>query len=214
MKITYKHVLTSLLAVSLLGGCASKEVEYEGSSSTSENEQLAPEGSVDNKMDQIAGLEEQSVDSDNLTNSSEQFAESNEVSVDELLRSGVNSVESNINGQSVTLSSIHFAFDNYALSTNMREIATKNATIIDTVGSTYDNLKIKLEGNCDEWGTDEYNYALGLKRAKSTKDALVADGIDESKIILISFGESNPVCTQKNVSCWKLNRRVDYRLLP
>jgi len=73
---------------------------------------------------------------------------------------------------------------------------------------------IKLEGNCDEWGTDEYNYALGLKRAKTAKDALVADGVDAQKIIMVSFGESNPICTQKNTTCWKMNRRVDYRLLP
>ena len=96
----------------------------------------------------------------------------------------------------------------------MRKIATNNAMRITDIGSRYNALKIKLEGNCDEWGTDEYNYALGLKRAKSAKDALIADGIDENKIMLISFGESNPLCNDKNSKCWKMNRRVDYRLLP
>ncbi|MEA3498781.1 MAG: OmpA family protein, partial [Campylobacterota bacterium] len=125
-----------------------------------------------------------------------------------------NSVNSEINGQTVTLDSIHFAFDKYNISTDMRDVATTNATTIDNVTKSYDSLKIKLEGNCDEWGTDEYNYALGLKRAKATKDALVADGVDSDRIMLVSFGESNPVCTDKNVDCWKMNRRVDYRLLP
>ena len=96
----------------------------------------------------------------------------------------------------------------------MREIATVNYSKIDETASSYPDVKVKLEGNSDEWGSDEYNYALGLKRAKAAKDALVADGIDASKIVLVSFGESNPICTQKNTACWKMNRRVDYRLLP
>jgi len=215
MKITYKHVLTGLLAVGLLGGCASKEVEYEGASSADANKTAVAETSVDNKMDQIAGLDEESVESEDMaTDTQEDMQTTNSISAEDLLNSGINSVTSDINGQTVRLSSVHFAFDNYSLSTSMREIATQNASKIDMVASSYDSLKVKLEGNCDEWGTDEYNYALGLKRAKTAKDALVADGIDENRIILISFGESNPVCTDKTVACWKLNRRVDYRLLP
>ena len=96
----------------------------------------------------------------------------------------------------------------------MREVTTSNYVKIDETQQSYSDLKIKLEGNCDEWGSDEYNYALGLKRAKATKDALVADGVDAKKIVMVSFGESNPVCTQRNTACWKMNRRVDYRLLP
>ena len=73
---------------------------------------------------------------------------------------------------------------------------------------------VKVEGNCDEWGTDEYNYALGLKRAKVVKDALIADGISESKISVVSFGESNPVCADKTKECWSKNRRAEYKPLP
>jgi peptidoglycan-associated lipoprotein len=75
-------------------------------------------------------------------------------------------------------------------------------------------LSIKIEGNCDEWGTDEYNYALGLKRAKSVKDALVAQGVSESRIMVVSFGESNPACSQSNKDCWAQNRRAEFKLLP
>ena len=74
------------------------------------------------------------------------------------------------------------------------------------------NDTIKLEGNCDEWGTDEYNYALGLKRAKSVKDTLVAHGVSESNLKLISYGESNPTCTEKNEACWSKNRRVEFKI--
>ena len=76
-----------------------------------------------------------------------------------------------------------------------------------------DGTIIKIEGNCDEWGTDEYNYALGLKRAKSVKEALRANGVHGKKMKLISYGESNPVCTEHNKECWAKNRRVEFKVL-
>jgi peptidoglycan-associated lipoprotein len=75
------------------------------------------------------------------------------------------------------------------------------------------NTKVKIEGNCDEFGTDEYNYALGLKRAKAVKDSIAAQGVDASKMVIISFGESNPVCSNPTDECYAQNRRVDLRLV-
>ena len=80
------------------------------------------------------------------------------------------------------------------------------------VGSSASS-KIKIEGNCDEFGTDEYNYALGLKRAKAVKDSLAAQGVSSSKMVLVSFGESSPVCSEPSDSCYDRNRRVDIRLV-
>jgi peptidoglycan-associated lipoprotein len=73
--------------------------------------------------------------------------------------------------------------------------------------------KIKLEGNCDEFGTDEYNYALGLKRAQAVKESLINHGIASGRIFIVSFGESNPVCTVSSDACYLQNRRVDFRLV-
>ncbi|MDU5325453.1 OmpA family protein, partial [Campylobacter ureolyticus] len=75
-----------------------------------------------------------------------------------------------------------------------------------------DRINVKVEGNCDEWGTDEYNYALGLKRAKSVKDALVANGVRADRISVVSYGESNPVCKDKSKSCDAQNRRDEFRV--
>jgi len=72
--------------------------------------------------------------------------------------------------------------------------------------------KIRVEGNCDEFGTDEYNHALGLKRAKSVKQVLVSNGIPSSKIDVVSYGESNPVCTGTTPACHAKNRRVEINL--
>ncbi|WP_419769332.1 MAG: OmpA family protein [Candidatus Marinarcus sp.] len=127
----------------------------------------------------------------------------------ESMDSASNGIYAMIDGKKVFLESVYFAFDKFDLSPSMREITKSNATKLSAYAG-----KIKVEGNCDEWGTDEYNYALGLKRAKAVKDALVADGIDSANISLISFGESNPVCTDKNAACWTKNRRAEHRLLP
>lgn len=192
-----KNTLVGMCAVGLLAGCASKDVDYDGSS----------QSNLDKKMDKVM------VSDNNSTNSSMNGSTMRD-SLQQITNDSVNSVQSDIDGKVVLLESVHFAFDKYTLSDDMREIATVNYSKIDETASSYSELKVKLEGNSDEWGSDEYNYALGLKRAKAAKDALVADGIDASKIIMVSFGESNPVCTQKNTACWKMNRRVDYRLLP
>lgn len=107
---------------------------------------------------------------------------------------------------------IYFATDKYRISENELYKIDKNAQIFNSELAR--DLSIKVEGNCDEWGTDEYNYALGLKRAKSAKDALSVAGVEEGRMSLISYGESKPVCTEHNEACWQQNRRVDFKLLP
>ena len=198
MKKIMKNTILSICAIGLLAGCTSKDVDYDNTATSNAQ-------SVDGKAGSIGGSSEQSVSDNEKVVTNTLKAVTNE---------GVNTVESEIDGNTVLLESVHFAFDKYNLTDEMREVATSNYNKISATQQAYNGLKIKLEGNCDEWGTDEYNYALGLKRAKTAKDALVADGVDAEKIIMVSFGESNPICTQKNTTCWKMNRRVDYRLLP
>lgn len=115
-----------------------------------------------------------------------------------------------VNGDNkVFISNIYFRFDRYDLTTEMKEVASSNAAKIQDMN----NAGVKVSGNTDEWGSDEYNYALGLKRAKTVKDVLVNEGVDASSISLISLGESNPVCTEKNSTCWQKNRRVEHTLI-
>jgi len=205
MNSILKNTILSVCAVGLLAGCASKNVEYDDTQNTATKP--ATNNNVDNRMENMAGDEQAVTENTNYSNS-------NSRALSALTHDGVHSVQSDIDGNVVLLESVHFNFDKFKLTDEMREVATTNYTKIDTTIQSYDSLKIKLEGNCDEWGTDEYNYALGLKRAKTAKDALIADGINASRIMMVSYGESNPVCNQKNTSCWKMNRRVDYRLLP
>ncbi|WP_428023982.1 OmpA family protein [Arcobacter sp.] len=114
-----------------------------------------------------------------------------------------------VNGKKVFIQSIYFAFDKFNLSEDQRKVASENAAKLKGLTGS-----VKVEGNCDEWGTDEYNYALGLKRAKVVKDALISDGITSNTISIVSFGESNPVCSDKTSECWTKNRRAEYKPLP
>ena len=110
------------------------------------------------------------------------------------------------------ITSIYFDFDVFTIRSNMQDSVEKNAEKLNS--DDVKEYRIKIEGNCDEWGTDEYNYALGLKRATSTKKAIVAEGVDADRITLISFGEANPKCSEKTKSCWSENRRADFKIRP
>ena len=109
------------------------------------------------------------------------------------------------------LTSVYFDFDKFNINADMQDKISNGATVANAAASAY---SVKLEGNCDEWGSDEYNFALGLKRANAVKKGLVAEGVDASRVAMVSYGESNPVCSDKTKDCWAQNRRVDFKLLP
>jgi len=115
---------------------------------------------------------------------------------------------SQYNSSSDGFQSIYFGFGDYGISSSMENHITTNTNVVNSANST-----IKIEGNCDEFGTDEYNYALGLKRAKAVKDSIASQGVPESKMVIISYGESNPTCSSPTDSCYEKNRRVDLRLV-
>ncbi|OVE80578.1 peptidoglycan-associated lipoprotein [bacterium K02(2017)] len=73
------------------------------------------------------------------------------------------------------------------------------------------NTTVTIEGNCDSRGTNEYNLALGQRRATSSKNYLVNLGISPSRMNTVSYGEEKQVCYNNNESCWQRNRRVDLR---
>jgi peptidoglycan-associated lipoprotein len=107
--------------------------------------------------------------------------------------------------------SIYFDFDKFEIRDDMINSLSEVANILKDNSKTF---TIRLEGNCDEWGSDEYNYALGLKRAKAVKNYLSNLGVDVNKLTIISYGESNPVCSLHTKECWQQNRRVNFTILP
>jgi peptidoglycan-associated lipoprotein len=67
--------------------------------------------------------------------------------------------------------------------------------------------RVEVEGHCDERGTSEYNLALGARRARAVKDAMVGMGISADRMSTVSYGEELPLCKESTESCWATNRR-------
>src|SRR5262249_24017150 len=89
---------------------------------------------------------------------------------------------------------------------------SKIAIVADFLKANPQNA-VRVEGNCDERGTEEYNRSLGERRALAAREELVRFGIEPSRVDTISFGEDKPVDTGHNEASWKQNRRADFILL-
>ena len=110
----------------------------------------------------------------------------------------------------LSLGTVHFALDKYNLTAENRKILEANAKLIKEKAA---NVKLVVEGNCDDRGTIAYNIALGEKRANEVKDYYVRLGIATDKITTVSYGEEKPVCYEATQSCWAKNRRADTVLI-
>jgi peptidoglycan-associated lipoprotein len=101
---------------------------------------------------------------------------------------------------------IYFEFDKSTLTPAAQDnLLQKAAWLRENTDVT-----VTIEGHCDDRGTNEYNLALGDRRAESAKAFLVDLGIDPMRLTTISYGEERPVCTQQNEECWAKNRRDNF----
>lgn len=104
------------------------------------------------------------------------------------------------------LEKIYFDFDAYKLSDQARSTLVKNAELLKKMSAA----KVRIEGNCDERGSDEYNLALGEQRAKAAMEYLVTMGIPASNLSVISYGKEKPVDQGHDEAAWTKNRRDDF----
>jgi peptidoglycan-associated lipoprotein len=103
---------------------------------------------------------------------------------------------------------IFFDYDTDLIRTDAQTTLSKNAGYL----ASHPDLKIVIGGYCDERGSDEYNLALGQKRAESTRSALVAAGVAATRVRVISYGKEKPFCTESNEACWQQNRRAGFTI--
>jgi peptidoglycan-associated lipoprotein len=106
------------------------------------------------------------------------------------------------------LQPIHFDFDRYALRPEDREILSRNAQVLKENPA----VKIRIEGNCDERGTVEYNLALGEKRARAAMDYLVNLGVSADRVSIITYGKERANRCH-NEGCWSGDRRDDFMIV-
>ncbi len=107
------------------------------------------------------------------------------------------------------LKDVYFDFDRYDLSSEGRMVLRANADWL----KSNSGARVEIEGHCDDRGTNEYNLALGAKRAQSAREYLTTLGIGAKRLSTISYGEEIPVCKEQTESCWKQNRRARFVIL-
>lgn len=200
------NTVMAFLLLLIFAGCSTKKEVVSFDNDLKKVVQTNKKGSNDNLDDKSIRI----VPADDIISSTTNGQEPNFKVVDELY----NTTTSTVNGEEITLKSIHFDFDMFTLTEENLAFSTENSEKINKTSLKDKSFKIKLEGNCDEWGSDEYNYALGLKRSMAVKNDLVKRGIDENRIVVVSYGESNPICKEQTAQCWTKNRRVDHYLIP
>lgn len=168
-------------------GCAQRKTTVQADTQTAEQQKAAADAKASEKVtDQAAGQKVTQVDAKDMPVSTEAAAMANE--------------------NSRVLKDIHFNFDKYDIRDDAKPVLKAIADYL--IKNTPE--KLVIEGNCDERGTNEYNLALGDRRAKATMGYLVAAGIASSRIETISYGEEKPLCKEQTEECWSKNRRSHF----
>lgn len=101
------------------------------------------------------------------------------------------------------LSEVFFDYDKAEIRDEARATLQRNADFLKRWTST----RVSIDGHCDSRGTNEYNLALGERRATAVKEYMVSLGVAGDRIQQVSKGEESPVCTEDNEACWSRNRR-------
>jgi peptidoglycan-associated lipoprotein len=192
MGSTNKMVCYGLVAIFTLalGGCAPSTTTKPDTSSPSSGAGKSP-------ADQRGG--------EGQRGGTKESATAGQSSLDQL-REG----KSETTPASSPLKDVFFEFDRYDLRADARDILRANADWLKGNAAS----RVEIEGHCDERGTNEYNLALGAKRAQAAKDYLVTLGIAADRLSTISYGEEVAVCKEQSESCWRQNRRARFVIVP
>jgi peptidoglycan-associated lipoprotein len=104
------------------------------------------------------------------------------------------------------LQNVPFEYDQHLLSDSAREILAANTAIL----MAQDRLQVTLAGYCDERGSDQYNIALGERRAEAVRNYLLSLGISAGRLEVVSYGEEKPLDAGHDEDAWAKNRRVEF----
>ena len=106
--------------------------------------------------------------------------------------------------------SVFFEFDSSTLTSEAKD----KLSAVGTVLAKYPDLKVRIEGNCDERGSEQYNLALGQRRADAAKRYLTSMGAHDRQLTAISFGDQKPKAAGHDEEAWRQNRRDDLTAIP
>ncbi len=111
--------------------------------------------------------------------------------------------------QQISDSRVYFAFNKYNIENQYDAVLKKEAEIL----KQFPTIRVRIEGNCDDRGTQEYNLALGERRARAAYEYLVQNGVNPSQLEMISYGTENPAVQGTGEAVWAKNRRADFRVI-
>ncbi|MGD0168351.1 MAG: peptidoglycan-associated lipoprotein Pal [Smithella sp.] len=183
-----KYLMVVLLMVAcaaMIAGCTSKQLTKGNGEAPAQN--VSSEGQQKTNNISSTGQQNADVKMENIKNPEEQNIKTS----------------SEMQNEKGGLEDIHFDFDKYNIRQDDRKILSRNAAYL----SKNKNMKIVIEGNCDERGTAEYNMALGERRADEAKQYLVNLGINGKRITTISYGSEKPLDPGHDEDAWAKNRR-------
>ena len=103
---------------------------------------------------------------------------------------------------------LFFDYDSY----DIRQADESSVTAAASFLNAHPNIKVLIAGYCDDRGSAEYNITLGENRANAAKQALVAAGVNASRLRVVSYGKERQFCTEENESCWQQNRRAQFNV--
>ena len=190
-------LLFALAVAFVLSSCAAKKpLEYE-EAIRAKQEKLAAEEAERKAAEKREKAEEET----------KRAEEEREKAEEETKRAGAREIK--LNELQTSLRDINFDFDKYFIRYNAKPILEEHAKNL----GEYSDVKILIEGHCDERGTIEYNLVLGEKRATSAKNYLVNLGVDKVRMSTVSYGEERPIDPVHTTEAWANNRRATFVLV-
>jgi peptidoglycan-associated lipoprotein len=123
--------------------------------------------------------------------------------------SGISSEERKVlNDRLAHLEDAMFDYDKSTIRADAATVLKDDVGVIRGILASYPSETLRIEGHCDERGSDEYNLALGDKRAQAVREFFETMGISSAQLTVISYGKHKPVCTDQTEDCWQKNRRA------
>ena len=111
--------------------------------------------------------------------------------------------------QQITDGHVYFAFEKINVENQYKEMLKQKSDLM----KQFPSIRVRIEGNCDDRGTQEYNLALGERRARGAYEYLVMLGVNPNQLEMISYGKENPAVQGNNEAAWAKNRRDDFRVI-
>ena len=180
-------------AALLMAGCAKQEMVKKDEGIAPAQAKAAPQQTAAKQEPQNVAVKEQPVRQEPVKETASQQAAD----------------ASSLAALKAELQTIYFDFDASTLTDAARSSLAKNAEVLKKNATA----KIQIAGNCDERGSDEYNLALGEKRAQAARKYLVTMGVAAERLTTISYGKEKPADPGHNEAAWAKNRRDDFDVL-